>query len=37
MERFKLKSKAKTTRWDFIRTFKPAPHLSIENGNFWNK
>ena len=37
MERFKLKSKAKVTRWDFVRTFKPPQHLSVESGTIWNK
>ena len=37
MERFKLRSKEKITRWDFFRTFKPPQHLSIESGNIWSK
>ena len=28
-----LKNKEKTTRWDFLSTFKPPEDLSIENGN----
>lgn len=37
MERFKLKTKTKVTNWDFVRTFRPPPHLNIGSGNIFSK
>ncbi len=31
----RLKNKEKTTRWDFLSTFKPPENLSIETGRIF--
>ena len=31
----KVKRREEVRRWDFLRTFKPPEHLSIESGQIW--
>ena len=35
MKRIALKRKESVVRWDFLSSFKPPPHLSLESGNIF--